>query len=135
MSDIDDKRTDDRRAGEGAEDIRRRARERLQTEGYAVGVRVLIELAEDTKQKGSTRGAAAKSLVQSGSTVQMLSPEDLAEMSAEQIRVLLAETERALAARMAVLKTIEHAPASPQSPQPARLEAVKNPAQAGGLFD
>ena len=120
---------------EGAEDIRRRARERLQTEGAEVGVRVLIELAEDKNQKGSTRGAAAKALVQSsGSTMPMLSQEDLAEMPAEQIRVLLAEAERALAARMAELKTIEHAPASPKPPQP-RLESVKNTAQSGGLFD
>src|ERR1700682_412822 len=116
---------------EGAEDIRRRARERLQTEGAEVGVRVLIELAEDKNQKGSTRGAAAKALVQSsGSTMPMLSQEDLAEMPAEQIRVLLAEAERALAARMAELKTIEHAPASPKPSQPARLESVKNTAQS-----
>jgi hypothetical protein len=105
-----------------AEDIRRRARQRLHTEGFEVGVRVLIELAEDTKQKGSTRGAAAKSLVQSGSTMQLLSQEDLAEMSAEQIRALLAESKRALAARMAELKTIDHAP----------TERKNSP---GGVFD
>lgn len=111
-----------------AEDVRRRARHRLMTEGAEVGVRVLIELANDMKQKGSTRGAAAKSLVQlSGiSTAQALSPEDLAELPADQIRALLAEAQRALEARMAKLKTIEHEPAradlapeSPQSAQPA----------------
>lgn len=112
-----------------AEDARRRARHTLMTKGAEVGVRVLIELAEDMKQKGSTRGAAAKSLVQlSGiSTAQALSPEDLAELPADQIRALLAEAQRALEARMTKLKTIEHEPAraereaseSPQSAQPA----------------
>jgi len=143
MTDLDDhKRTNESGGGvrsgdapEAAEDIRRRARHRLQTEGFEVGVRVLIELAEDAKQKGSTRGAAAKSLVQSGSTVQSFSPEELAEMSGEQIRVLLAEAERALAARLAKLKTIEHVPTALESPQPARLEVAKNAAPTGGLFD
>jgi hypothetical protein len=111
MSDIDDNRTGDRRAGQGNEDIRRRARERLQTEGAEAGVRVLIELAEDKRQKGSTRGAAAKALVQlSGSTLPMLSQEDMADMPAEQIRALLGEAQRALDARMAELKTIDHVP-------------------------
>jgi hypothetical protein len=36
---------------------------------------------------------------------------------------------------MAELKTIEHTPTAPESPQPARLEAVKNIAQTGSLFD
>lgn len=104
-----------------AEDVRRHARHRLMTEGAEVGVRVLIELAEDMKQKGSTRGAAAKSLVQlSGiSTAQALSPEDLADLPADQIRALLGEAQRALEARMSKLKTIEHDPESPQSAQAA----------------
>lgn len=117
----DDKHTGERRlvaAGDrAADDIRRRARHRLQTEGVEVGVRVLIELAEDKKQKGSTRGAAAKSLVQSGSTAATLSQEDLAEMSAEQINALLVETKRALAEREAVLKTIDHEPTPPAEPR------------------
>jgi hypothetical protein len=119
----DDKRTDERRVSvfsadvpEAAENIRREARHRLQTEGFEVGVRVLIELAEDKKQKGSTRGAAAKSLVQSGSTVRELSPEDLADLSADQIRALLGEAQRALEARLNYLKTIEHEPAQPIEP-------------------
>jgi hypothetical protein len=127
MSSFDDD-TNERRAivrsadsADGApDDIRRRARERLHTEGYEVGVRVLIELADDKRQKGSTRGAAAKSLVQSNSTVQLVSEEDLTEMSADQIRVLLAETERALEARMNHLKTIEHAPAERAAPESAQ---------------
>lgn len=105
-----------------AEDVRRRARQRLMTEGAEVGVRVLLELASDVLQKGSTRGAAAKSLVQlSGiSTAQQLSPEDLAELPADQIRALLAEAQRALEARMSKLKTIDHEPAeTPQSAQAA----------------
>lgn len=98
-----------------AEDIRRLARHTLQTKGAEVGVRVLLELAEDTKQKGSTRGAAAKSLVQlSGiAGAASLSEADLAELPADKIRALLAEAERALAARMDKLKTIEHEPAAP----------------------
>jgi hypothetical protein len=105
-----------------AEDVRRRARQRLMTEGAEVGVRVLLELANDVKQKGSTRGAAAKSLVQlSGiSNAQSLSEADLAELPADKIRALLAEAQRALEARMAKLKTIDHEPAeSPQSAQAA----------------
>ncbi|MFZ2160458.1 MAG: hypothetical protein WAV72_30660 [Bradyrhizobium sp.] len=132
----DDERTGDCRTGGGGDDIRRRARERLQTEGAEVGVRVLIELAEDKSQKGSTRGAAAKALVQSsGSTLPMLSQEDLADMPAEQIRALLGEAQRALEARLNKLKTIEHTPRVPELPRPARLEAVKDTDQAGGLFD
>lgn len=105
-----------------AEDVRRRARHRLMTEGAEVGVRVLLELAQDVLQKGSTRGAAAKSLVQlSGiSTAQQLSPEDLADLPADQIRALLGEAQRALEARMNKLKTIDHEPAeTPQSAQAA----------------
>jgi hypothetical protein len=120
----DDKHTDERRAvtrsGDNPrsdEDIRRQARHRLQTEGVEVGVRVLIELAEDKKQKGSTRGAAAKSLVQSGSTPATLSQEDLADLPAEQIRALLAEAQRALEARLNCLKTIEHEPTPPVEPR------------------
>jgi len=108
-----DIRTDDWRAGEGANDIRRHARERLMTEGVEVGVRVLIELAEDKQQKGSTRGAAAKALVQSGSAAPLLSQEDLADMPPDQIRALLAEAQRALDARLAKLKTIEHVATTP----------------------
>lgn len=104
-----------------AEDIRRRARARLMTEGAEVGVRVLIELATDEKQKGSTRGAAAKSLVQlsgvAGATA--LSEADLAELPADKIRALLIEAQRALAERMAAAKVIDQAPESPQSAQGA----------------
>ena len=85
-----------------SDDIRRRARERLVTEGAEVGVRVLIELAEDKSQKGSTRGAAAKALVQlSGvSSAATLSEADLAELPADKIRALLSEAQRALDARL-----------------------------------
>lgn len=104
-----------------AEDVRRRARHRLMTEGAEVGVRVLVELACDEKQKGSTRGAAAKSLVQlSGiSSARELSEADLADMPPDQIRTLLAEAQRALDARIAASKTIEHDPESPPIAQPA----------------
>ena len=107
--------------GDVQNDIRRRARNMLQNEGAMIGVIVLAELATDTLQKGSTRGAAAKTLVQlSGvSAAQSLSPEDLAELPADQIRALLGEAQRALEARMGQLKTIEHAPESPQSAQAA----------------
>ena len=92
-----------------AEEVRRRARVRLQTQGAEVGVRVLIELAEDVKQKGSTRGAAAKALVQlSGITgAQNLSEADLAEMPPDKIRELLAQAQRQLAERMAAAKVID----------------------------
>jgi hypothetical protein len=88
-----------------AEEVRRRARIRLQTEGAEVGVRVLLELAEDPKQKGSTRGAAAKALVQlSGLTgSQNLSEADLAEMPPDKIRELLGQAQRQLEARMKVV--------------------------------
>ena len=136
MRDFDDEHRGDRRPGGGNEDTRRRARERLMTEGAEVGVRVLIELAEDKNQKGSTRGAAAKALVHSsGSTVPTLSQEDLADLPPDQIRALLAEAQRALDARLANLKTIEHAPTAFDSSQPARMEAAQDVAQAGGLFD
>lgn len=104
-----------------AEDVRRRARHRLMTEGAEVGVRVLLELACDVKQKGSTRGAAAKSLVQlSGiSSARELSEADLADMPPDQIRTLLAEAQRALDARIAASKTIEHEPESPSIAQAA----------------
>ena len=106
-----------------AEDVRRRARHRLMTEGAEVGVRVLVELANDPLQKGSTRGAAAKSLVQlSGiQNAAAMSPEDLAELPADQIRALLGEAQRALQARMDKLKTIDHepAPVEPECAQPA----------------
>lgn len=102
-------------------DIRRQARNLLQNEGAAIGVAVLVELATDEKQKGSTRGAAAKSLVQlSGiAGAQALSEGDLADMPADQIRTLLAEAQRALAARMDSLKTIEHDAESPPIAQAA----------------
>lgn len=104
-----------------AEEARRKARHRLMTEGAEVGVRVLIELACDEKQKGSTRGAAAKSLVQlSGiSSAATLSEADLAELPADKIRALLAEAQRALDERMAKLKTIDHEPESPPIAQAA----------------
>lgn len=104
-----------------AEDVRRRARQRLMTEGAEVGVRVLLELATDVLQKGSTRGAAAKSLVQlSGiQNASSLSPEDLAELPADQIRALLGEAQRALQARMDKLKTIDHEAAEPDCAQAA----------------
>lgn len=113
-----------------ADDARRRARQLLMTRGAEVGVRVLLELAEDKLQKGSTRGAAAKSLVQlSGiSTAQALSPEDLADLPADQIRALLAEAKRALDARMAAAKTIEHEPAT--APESAPIAQA-----ATNLFD
>jgi hypothetical protein len=145
----DDKRTGEHRAvtcsadspDAAADDIRRRARSRLQTEGAEVGVRVLIELAEDKKQKGSTRGAAAKSLVQSSGihTAATLSQEDLADLPADQIRALLAQAQRALEARMNHLTTIDHEPtASPptalESPLRTRLEERKTPPW-GNLFD
>lgn len=98
-----------------SEEIRRRARARLQTEGAEVGVRVLIELAEDVAQKGSVRGTAAKALVQlSGiSSAATLSEADLAELPADKIRALLHEAERALAARKAELMTIDHVASEP----------------------
>lgn len=101
-----------------AEDVRRRARQRLMTEGAEVGVRVLLELANDVKQKGSTRGAAAKSLVQlSGiSSAQALSEADLAELPADKIRALLGEAQRALEARM---KTVQGRTLDAESAQPA----------------
>jgi hypothetical protein len=105
-----------------AEDVRRRARHRLQTEGAEVAVRVLIEIALDEKQKASSRVAAAGKLGQmSGiASAATLSPEDLAELPADQIRALLGEAQRALEARMQKLKTIEHEPAeSPQIAQAA----------------
>lgn len=102
-----------------AEDVRRRARHRLMTEGAEVGVRVLLELAQDVLQKGSTRGAAAKSLVQLSGihTAATLSPEDLAELPADQIRALLGEAQRALEARMNHLKTIDHEPTPAAAPE------------------
>jgi hypothetical protein len=117
-----------------AEDVRRRARQRLMTEGAQVGVSVLIELATDKLQKGSTRGAAAKSLVQlSGiQNASSLSPEDLAELPADQIRALLGEAQRALQARMDKLKTIDHEPAERAEPvdepeTPICAQAAPNP--------
>src|ERR1700730_16651260 len=47
-----------------AEDIRRQARHRLQTEGAETSVRVLLEVANDLQQKGATRVMAAKVLGQ-----------------------------------------------------------------------
>jgi hypothetical protein len=108
-------------------DIRRRARNLLQNEGAMIGVVVLAELATDTLQKGSTRGAAAKALVQlSGvSSAATLSEADLAELPADKIRALLAEAQRALEARMANLKTIDHEPA----------ESVESAQAAPNMFD
>lgn len=102
-------------------DIRRQARNLLQNEGAAIGVAVLVELATDEKQKGSTRGAAAKSLVQLSGVAgaQALSEGDLADMPADQIRTLLAEAQRALEARMNAAKLIEHEPESPSIAQAA----------------
>ncbi|MGO3930849.1 terminase small subunit [Rhodopseudomonas pseudopalustris] len=106
------------------EEIRRQAQHRLRTEGAQIGVDVLIELAQDKKQKGSTRGMAAKSLVQlSGiAGANALSEADLAEMPAEKIRGLLAEAERLLSERMAAARVIEH--------EPAAIEV-----EAGDVFD
>jgi hypothetical protein len=100
------------------EDIRRNARNLLQNHGAQIGVAVLIEIACDEKQKGSTRGAAAKSLVQlSGiSSAATLSEADLAELPADKIRALLHEAQRALDARTVAMKTIEHEPAAPVEP-------------------
>ena len=92
------------------------------TEGAAVGVAVLIELASDTKQKGSTRGAAAKALVlSSGAAGQAPSEEELAEMPAEKIRAILVEAKRALEDRLAKLRTVDHAAVNPEAAQPRQL--------------
>jgi hypothetical protein len=113
-----------------AEDIRRRSRHRLMTEGAEVSVRVLIEIAVDTKQKASSRVAAAGKLGQmSGiASAAALSEADLADMPADKIRALLGEAERALAERMARLKTIEHEPA-------AAPESIDSAQGAPNLFD
>lgn len=96
------------------DEIRRQAQHRLRTDGAEIGVAVLIEIAQDKKQKGSTRGMAAKSLVQLSGIANgnALSEADLAEMPAEKIKTLLAEAERLLAERMAAAKVIEHEPAA-----------------------
>lgn len=98
-----------------AEELRRRARHRLQTEGAETSVRVLLEVANDLQQKGATRVMAAKVLGQmSGvASAASLSEADLAELPADKIRALLGEAQRALEARMARLKTIDHEPAQP----------------------
>jgi len=100
------------------EEIRRQAQHRLRTEGAEIGVGVLIELASDKLQKGSTRGMAAKALVQLSGIAggNALSPEDLAEMPAEKVRELLAEAERLLSERMAAAKVIDHEPAPIAAP-------------------
>ncbi|HEV2155423.1 hypothetical protein [Bradyrhizobium sp.] len=112
-----------------AEEVRRRARLRLQTEGAEVGVRVLIELAEDVKQKGSTRGAAAKALVQlSGITgAANLSEADLAEMPPDKIRELLSQAQRQLEARMKVVSGKElpiEGESAQDAPNPDSEESV-----------
>ncbi|WP_439392562.1 hypothetical protein ACRQ5Q_24365 [Bradyrhizobium sp. PMVTL-01] len=91
------------------DEVRRRARTRLQTEGAEVGVRVLIEIASDPKQKGSARVAAAKALVhESGvARAQTLSETDLAEMPPDQLQELLGQARRELAERLARRNTIE----------------------------
>lgn len=110
------------RVADVADDVRRRARHRMMTEGPEICVNVLFEVALDVKQKGSTRVVAAKAIGQmSGlASPQTLSEEDLAEMPADKIRALLSEAQRALSARAAELKTIDHEPAkAPESAQPA----------------
>lgn len=112
-----------------AEDIRRRARLRLQTEGAEVGVRVLLELAEDPKQKGSTRGAAAKALVQlSGITgAASLTEQDLAEMPPDRIRELLNQAQRQLEQRMKVVSGRElpiESDGAQDAPNPGTEESV-----------
>lgn len=109
------------RNGDVVDDVRRRARNMLQNEGAMLGVVVLAELAADVLQKGSTRGAAAKALVQlSGvSSAQTLSEADLAELPPDQIRALLTTAQHALEARMKLVEGRELEPESPQSAQVA----------------
>lgn len=115
-----------------AEECRRRARNRLMTEGAEVGVSVLIELASDTKQKGSTRGAAAKALVQLSGVAgaQDLTEKDLSDMTPDELRSVLAAARAKLEERINQARTIEHEPAEePESPQIA--QAAPNE----GVFD
>lgn len=104
-----------------AEDMRRRARHRLQTEGAQVSVSVLIEIALDANQKASSRVAAAGKLGQmSGiASAATLSSEDLAELPADKIRALLGEAQRALEARMKVIEGREIEPESVEIAQDA----------------
>jgi phage terminase small subunit len=108
-----------------AEEVRRRARHRLQTEGAEVGVRVLIEVATDELQKGSARVAAAKALVQASgvASVQSLSEADLAEMPPDKIRELLGQAQRQLEARMVTVSGRElpiEADSAQDAPNPTR---------------
>lgn len=113
-----------------AEDVRRRVRHKLQTEGAELGANVLMEIAADRLQKGSTRVNAAWRLVQLSGVVsaQAISEADLAEMPADQIRALLAEAQRALSSRLVALKTIDHEPAA--APESADIAQA-----APNLFD
>lgn len=116
--------------------MRNEARRLLMNEGAQIGVAVLVELATDTAQKGSTRAVAAKSLVQfSGiAGVQDLSEKDLAEMSADDIRGLLSQAQAALQERLARKMTIDHAPAETVD-APAESPQIAQPAPNSGVFD
>lgn len=112
--------------------MRNEARRLLMNEGAQIGVAVLIELATDTAQKGSTRGAAAKSLVQLSGVAgsQDLNEKDLAEMSADDIRTLLSRARGALEERIAKARTIEH-DAGEEPESPSNAQGAPN----AGVFD
>lgn len=107
--------------GDVAEDVRRRVRHKLQTEGAQLGADVLMEIAADKLQKGSTRVNAAWRLVTLSGVVgpQALSEGDLADMPADQIRALLAEAQRALEARMRLVGESAAAPQTLDNAEPA----------------
>ncbi len=107
-------------------EIRRKARHKLQTEGAEIGVEVLITIAKDKLQPGGTRVRAAEALVKhSGiSGVDTLDEEDLAGMKPGELDALLDKARRELALRAQGAKTIEHAPAI----------VIEQPAEQG-VFD
>lgn len=116
--------------------MRAHARALLQNEGAQIGVAVLIEIASDKLQKASSRVAAAKSLVQLSGVAgaQDLNEKDLTEMSADDIRDLLARARDALQERLAQRNTIEHNPGE-RPIAPAESPQIAQAAPNAGVFD
>lgn len=96
-----------------ATDVQRRIENEIQNDLAPLAVWRLRKVMLDDKQKGAVHVAGAKLILGYALNKLGASERDLAEMSAEQIRELLLETERAYAARLKVVESPQSAQAAP----------------------
>lgn len=111
-----------------AANVQRLIENEIQNDLAPIAVARLRKVLKDDTQKGSTHVMAAKIVLGYALNRVGAGDRDMSELSAAEIRDLLADAQRAYAARMTELKVVEHEPtAQPESPQSAQA--------APNLFD